>query len=341
MPRTVRALAALAGLAFACAADAQAPTKVRFSLDWIVQGQHAPFLHTAAKGYFKDEGLDVTIDAGGGSAGTIGRVASGAYDLGVADISSMIEFLANNPGTPRLQAVYMIHERNANALFALKKSGIVKPADLKGKKISGPVFSSTRKTWPLFARATGLPADAAAWQSVPPDMVETVVVRGEVEVGSGFPTQIQIYRRLGVKTEDIVTLKYADYGVDIYGNAIFANTRFLEENPKAVAAFLRALNRGMKDTIADPAMAVKAIVARNPVLNEAEELEKIALIMEFIDTPNTRSDGLGSIRKLKLDNQVDDIVMAFGLKTRVSPDGIFNSSFLPSRGERQYTPPQR
>ncbi len=248
----------------------------------------------------------------------------------------MIEFLGNNPQTPRLQAVYMIHERNPNALFALKKSGIAKPADLKGKKISGPVFSSTRKTWPLFARATGLPVDAATWENVPPDLVETVVVRGTVDVGSGFPTQIQIYRRLGVKTEDVVMLKYADYGVDLYGNAILVNTRFLEQNPQAVEAFLRALNRGLKETIADPARAVKAVLARNPVLAEAEEVEKLNLIMEFIDTANTRSDGLGSIRKAKLDAQVEDVVVAFKLPSRVPPDGIFNSAFLPPRGERRY-----
>jgi NitT/TauT family transport system substrate-binding protein len=336
-----RLACAIAAVLLAAAAHAQTPVKVKFSLDWIVQGQHAPFLLAQSKGYFKDEGLDVTIDTGSGSAGTIGRVASGAYDMGFADISSMIEYLGNNPGTPRLQAVYMIHEKNPNALFALKKSGIAKPADLKGKKISGPVFSSTRKTWPLFARATGLKVEDAQWQNVSPEMVEQVVVRGDVEVGSGFPTQIQIYRRLGVKNEDVVTMKYADYGVDLYGNAIFANTAFLEKNPEAVRGVLRAINRAMKDTIADPDGAVKAVMERNPLLDQPDELEKLKLIMEFMDTPNTRADGLGSIRKLKLDNQVDDIVAAFGVKNKVSPDGIFNSSFLPSRGERTYPVPSR
>jgi NitT/TauT family transport system substrate-binding protein len=334
--RLARVGCILAALLWASAASAQTPTKIRFSLDWIVQGQHAPFLLAQQKGYFKDEGLDVTIDVGNGSAGTITRVASGAYDMGFADLSSMIEYLGNNPGTPRLQAVYMIHEKNPNALFALKKSGIAKPDDLKGKKISGPVFSSTRKTWPLFARANGLKVEDVQWQNVAPDMVEQVVVRGDVDAGSGFPTQIQIYRRLGVPAGDVVTLKYADYGVDLYGNAVFANSRLVAENPKAIEAFLRAVNRAMKDTIADPEAAVKAVMQRNPLLNEADELEKLKLIMEFMDTPNTRADGLGSIRKIKLDNQVDDIVVAFALKTRVSPDGIFNSSFLPSKGERTY-----
>ncbi|MBL8383036.1 MAG: ABC transporter substrate-binding protein [Burkholderiales bacterium] len=331
-----RLLVALAAwIVCAAAAHAQAP-KVRFSLDWVVQGQHAPFLLAKGKGYFDQEGVDVTVDVGNGSAGTVQRLASGAYDMGFADLSTLIEFLGNNPHLPRVQAVYMVHERNPNALFALKRSGISKPADLKGKKISGPVFSSTRKTWPLFARATGLKVDDAAWQNVAPDMVEQAVVRGDVQVGSGFPTQLQIYNRLGVKTEDIVTLKYADFGVDLYGNAVLASARFLGENPQAVAAVLRAINRAMKDTIADPAAAVKFVMQRNPLLNEADELEKLKLVMEFMDTPNTRADGLGSIKKLRLDNQVDDINLAFGLKSKPSPDIIFSSAFLPRPAERRY-----
>ena len=160
----------IASVLMATSAQAQAP-KVRFTLDWVVQGQHAPFLLAKGKGYFDQEGVDVTVDVGNGSAGTVQRLASGSYDMGFADLSTLIEFVGNNPALPKAQAVYMVHERNPNALFALKKSGIAKPADLKGKKISGPVFSSTRKTWPLFARATGLKVDDVAWQNVAPDMV--------------------------------------------------------------------------------------------------------------------------------------------------------------------------
>lgn len=325
----------IASVLMATSAQAQAP-KVRFTLDWVVQGQHAPFLLAKGKGYFDQEGVDVTVDVGNGSAGTVQRLASGSYDMGFADLSTLIEFVGNNPALPKAQAVYMVHERNPNALFALKKSGIAKPADLKGKKISGPVFSSTRKTWPLFARATGLKVDDVTWQNVAPDMVEQVMVRGDVQLGSGFPTQLQIYNRLGVKTEDIVTFKYADFGVDLYGNAVLASAKFINENPQAIAAVLRAINRAMKDTIADPAAAVKFVMQRNPLLNEADELEKLKLVMEFMDTANTRADGLGGVKKLRLENQVDDINLAFGLKTKPSPDFFFNSNFLPRPADRRY-----
>ena len=333
--RMLLALVVMLGLAAGAQAQ-QTPVKVRFTLDWVIQGQHAPFLVAKSRGYFDQEGVDVTIDVGNGSAGTVQRLASGAYDMGFADLSTLIEFLGNNPNLPRAQAVYMVHERNPNALFALKKSGITKPADLKGKKVSGPVFSSTRKTWPLFARATGLKVDDVAWQNVAPDMVETAMVRGDVQLGSGFPTQLQIYNRLGIKSEDIVTFKYADYGVDLYGNAVLASAKFIAEQPQAIAAVLRAINRGLKDTIADPAAAVKFVKERNPLLSEADELEKLKLVMEFMDTENTRADGLGSIRKLRLDNQVDDIASAFGMKSKPSPDIIFNSSFLPTTAQRRY-----
>jgi len=81
-------------------AFAQSPTPIKFQLDWRFEGPAALFLHPAAKGYFKAAGLDVTIDAGNGSGGTVTRVASGAYDMGFADLAALMEFHANNPDSP-------------------------------------------------------------------------------------------------------------------------------------------------------------------------------------------------------------------------------------------------
>ena len=84
-----------AGAAFGVA-HAQT-TPIKFQLDWRFEGPAALFTHPAAKGYFKDAKLDVAIDAGNGSGGTVTRVASGAYDLGFADLAALMEFHANNP----------------------------------------------------------------------------------------------------------------------------------------------------------------------------------------------------------------------------------------------------
>ena len=108
----------------------------------------------AAKGYFKDEKLDVTVDAGNGSGGTITRVASGAYDMGFADMAALMEFHANNPTAPNKPvAVMMVYNNTPAAVLALKKSGIKTPADLTGKKLGAPVFDAGRKALPIFAKA--------------------------------------------------------------------------------------------------------------------------------------------------------------------------------------------
>src|SRR6218665_410943 len=124
--KTVTALALTA-----CFASAQAQTKsVKFQLDWRFEGPAAFFTLPAAKGYFKDAGLDVTVDSGNGSGGTVTRVASGAYDLGFADMAALMEFHANNPDAPNKPvAVMMVYNNTPAAVMTLKKSGIKKPAD--------------------------------------------------------------------------------------------------------------------------------------------------------------------------------------------------------------------
>ena len=153
----LQSLLAVSALAFGLAGGAQAQTPVKFQLDWRFEGPAALFLHPAAKGYFKNAGLDVTIDAGNGSGGTVTRVASGAYDMGFADMAALMEFHANNVDAPNKPvAVMMVYNDTPASVMALKKSGIKTPADLSGKKFGAPVFDAGRRAFPIFAKANAI-----------------------------------------------------------------------------------------------------------------------------------------------------------------------------------------
>lgn len=334
-------LAALALTAFSSAAFAQGQpqTKIRFILDWRFEGPAALFLVPKAKKYFEAEGLDVTIDAGSGSGASVNRVASGAYEMGFADISAMIEFMANNQSNPgaRMQAVYMVYDHTPAAVFALKKSGISKPADLNGKKLGAPVFDAGRKAFPMFVKANNLDASKISWTAMDPALRETMLAQGQVDAITGFTfTSLLNLNARGIKDEDVVVMKYADNGVKLYGNVIIASQKFIDQNPKAVAGFLRAFSRGMKDAIADQAYAVQVLKERDPLINVALETRRLKMaIDDAIATPDFRENGIGAIDKLRFENTVAQVVAAFGIKQTVNTDNLFNSSFFPSSSERQ------
>src|ERR1700733_10746693 len=119
----------LAGAMTGAALPVSAQTPIKFTLDWVFQGPTAPFLVALDKGYYKAEGLDVTMDPGQGSAGAVQRVATGAYQIGFADVNSVMEYNAKNPGK-EVMCVFMAYDYAPFGVYALKKSGIKGPKDL-------------------------------------------------------------------------------------------------------------------------------------------------------------------------------------------------------------------
>jgi len=328
------AIAAVAlGLALP-AAHAQ-DTNIRFQLDWRFEGPGALFLLPAAKGYFKQEKLNVSIDAGAGSGATVTRVASGTYDMGFADLAALMEFHANNPTAPNKPvAVMMVYNNTPAAVFSLKKTGIKTPADLTGKKLGAPVFDAGRKAWPIFAQTNKV--GKVDWVSMDPPLRETMLARGDVDAITGFYfTSLLNLEARGVKTEDIAVLRYPDHGVKLYGNVIIASEDFLKRNPEAVRAFLRAFTRGARDVIADPKAAIDHVRQRDGIINVALEERRLRLALEAsVATADARAEGFGDVNLPRLALMASQVADAFATKTRVDPSAVWNGSFLPPAAER-------
>ncbi|WP_294000966.1 ABC transporter substrate-binding protein [Sphaerotilus sp.] len=310
-------------------------TPVKFQLDWRFEGPAALFQMPATKGYFKAEKLNVTIDAGNGSGGTVTRVASGTYDMGFADLAALMEFHANNPTAPNKPvAVMMVYNNTPAAVLALKKSGIKTPADLSGKKLGAPVFDAGRKAWPIFAKANGI--NNVAWTAMDPPLRETMLVRGDIDAITGFSfTSLLNLEARGVKAEDVVVLPYPQFGVKLYGNAIIASEEFVKKNPEAIKAFLRAFTKGVKDVIADPKAGVETVKARDGIINSELELRRLQLALDAtVLTPDAKAEGFGDVKGPRLSLMASQVSDAFATKERVKAEAVWNGSFLPSAADR-------
>lgn len=336
---TRRALAALVfGATLATFLPAAAQTPLKFTLDWVFQGPTSPFLVALDKGYYKAEGLDVTMDPGQGSAGAVQRVATGAYDIGFADVNSLIEYNAKNTGKEIL-CVFMAYDFPPFGVHALKKSGIAKPADLAGKKLGAPVFDASFRLFPAFAKKVGLDAASVQHVNLTPQLREQSLVQGTVDFISGhYFSSILDLKARGVKPEDVVSFNYSDYKMDVYGNGIIVSPA-LAAKPEVVTAFLRATAKAWKEVAANPSLGISAANKRDPLIDEKLEAERLDMSLKMnVLTPFVKENGMGDVDPARFARSVKDVADAFGLPAAPEPDKVFSAKFLPPKAERMVAP---
>jgi NitT/TauT family transport system substrate-binding protein len=317
---------------------ASAQTPVKFTLDWVFQGPTSPFLVALEKGYYKAEGLDVTMDPGQGSAGAVQRVASGAYHIGFADVNSLIEYNAKNPGKEVL-CVFMAYDFPPFGVYALKKSGIKAPKDLEGKKLGAPVFDASFRLFPAFAKKTGIDKAKVEHVNLTPQLREQSLVQGSVDFISGhYFSSILDLKARGVKLEDVVAMTYSDAGMDVYGNGIIVSPEMAKDK-KAVTGFIRATVKAWKEVIANPALGVAAAKKRDPLINDALERERLDMSLKMnVLTPFVKTNGMGDVDPARFARSVKDVADAFGLPNAPDPAKVFTSAYLPPKAERMVAP---
>jgi len=335
--RMFTTLAAGLGLAFVgLTLPAGAQTDIKFTLDWRFEGPAAGFLLAQDRGYFAEEGLNVTIDTGNGSVEAIPRVATGAYQMGFGDINSLIKFLDEDPSQP-VKAVMMIYDKPVFSLVGRASLGITPdPKSLEGKTLGAPPPDGAFAQWAAFKQVSGIDDSAITIESIGFPVREPMLASGDVDAVFGFAFSVILNLKAnGVPEEDIVPILFADNGLELYGNAILVNETFAQENPEAVSGFLRALARGFADAVADPAAGAAAVIARNETLDVAVETERLEMANSMnIRTPYVVENGFGGVDMDKLSASIETLKISMGLAGNVAAADVFDASYLPPVEER-------
>jgi len=132
-------------------------------------------------------------------------------------------------------------------------------------------------------------------------------------------------------------LLMADYGVNLYGNAIIVSPKFAEEHPEAVKGFLRAFLKGLKMTVKSPASTISFVLERNDAAKKNLELDRLKMVIrENIVTPEVKANGYGGIDDQRFAAAIDQIAIAYKFKSaKPKPEDIFDASYLPPAAERK------
>jgi NitT/TauT family transport system substrate-binding protein len=333
------ALCAAATAAALAVAPAAALTPVRFTLDWRFEGPAAPFTVALEKGYFKAEGLAVTIDTAAGLREPVVRVASGASDTGFGDVTTLVRHRDENPGTGA-KAVMVLYDRPPFAIVGRRSRGLAaEVSSLRAKEFGAPALDAAFAQWPVFKAVNRI--DEKDWkmrfEAIGFPVREPMLAQGEVDAVFGYAmTSYVNLKARGVPADDIVVMLMSDHGLELYGNAVMASPKFLAERPEAVRGFLRALLRGLRDAIDDPSAAVETVLTRNDMARKDVELERLRMVLEQnILTPWAKENGVGGIDRARFERALDQIGLAFPYRQKPKVEDIFDDSFLPPAAERK------
>lgn len=305
---------------------------LKFTLDFIPLGRHAPWYVALAKGYYKEEGLNVTIASARGTADSIRTLDSGAADVGFIDIPSLVAAGADNSS---IRMVAVNYQLPPYSVFSINPgANITRPQDMVGKEFSAGNASLIPRIHQAFMKQNGLdPSTLKIVNLDPGSLVAALAARRIQSIGLFAMSETAIKR--AVQDGEVKHMLLADHGLDIYANGIGVRDDFLLKNPDAVRRFVRASLRGWKEALANPEEAAQLQAQMVKTLNPTIIVEELQVVRRLAVVPDTQKNGLGWIDRGKLKRSVDFVNANIEVAgRRFSADDIYREGYLPQEAIR-------
>jgi NitT/TauT family transport system substrate-binding protein len=312
------------------ATPAAAQTKLKMVLNWKFQGPQGMFFLADDRGYFKAEGIEMTIDQGNGSGAGVPLVANGTYDVAFGDINALIELAAKKPDDAPI-AVYVMFNQPPFTVAVKADSPIKSPKDFEGKTLGGAANDGALKLFPALCKITKIDCTKVNITNMQPNLREQMLMQGQVDGVFGYVNTIRFSARLiGIKDDQLRYINYGDYGMDLYSNAIIVSKKLVKENPKVVEGLVRAINKGLIDSLKDLDAAVAAVAKREPLIKVSVEHERfVQTLKDEMNHPEIATIGLGNVNPERLKKSIDILVEANNLPRTPAVSEIFTPAFLP------------
>ncbi len=279
-----------AALLSAVALSAEAQDAVSLRLNWYLGGLHVPFYYGKDMGYFKQEGIDLTINEGRGSANTVQVVAAGSDTFGMADSSSLITTAAKGAD---VKSVMSLLNSTGFAVVSLASSGIRKPKDLEGKSLAVSPGDPLGQLFRALAAHNKLDINSIRFVQVDPAAKVVAVLEKKVDaLLGGADDQFFLIKYKGVEPS---ALRYADHGANIVGMTIVTTGNTIKSKPDLVRRFVKASVRSWEEARKNPQAAVDAAMKAKPDLNRQSTLDQMLVDFELLDSVNSKGKiGIGA-----------------------------------------------
>ncbi|WP_298951660.1 ABC transporter substrate-binding protein [uncultured Methylobacterium sp.] len=316
-------LAAFAAALLAGPAAAAEPVKASLRLKWLPQAQFAGFYVAAQKGYYKAEGLDLTINPGGPNLLTENLVATGADTFGLSGGSDSV-FAARDKGLP-VVCIGVSHQITP-FVFVTRKDGPVRTLqDFKGRTVT-TWFTGANHVLNAILAKEGIKPDEVKIQ--PQQVSVTPFVDGATDVATAtyYNELYAIQSRVG--RDNLRTFVAEDYGVTFPRDTLIVSETTLREKPDLVKGFLRASIRGWRDAFADPKGAVDTVMAIAPTLDRAHQDFMLTEVKRLMTAGAAKERGLFAIDPDALAKAQDLLLQAKVVAKPVDLKAAFDSRAL-------------